>query len=76
MTPEESRWLREEITAMRRDLVEIKVTIARNTLSIEHHIKRTDLLEGQVNNFWTKALSVGGVLSGIAVAVSKLMGWA
>lgn len=38
-------WLREELKALRDGVTETKVTLARNTESLEIHVKRTDLAE-------------------------------
>lgn len=39
-----------KIDKMDDDLIEIKITMARNTLSLEQHMKRTDMLENIVEH--------------------------
>jgi hypothetical protein len=38
----------ERVGRIQSDVSEMKVDVAKNTLSLEYHIKRTDLLEGVI----------------------------
>lgn len=40
--------MREDFVATRSHLASIDVTLAKNTADVEHHIKRTDVLEERV----------------------------
>lgn len=37
------------ITSLQEDMTEVKVTLAKNTESLEHHVKRTDTLQDMVD---------------------------
>jgi len=39
---------KEVLNKIQEDVTEIKVTLARNTESLEHHIQRTDMLQDMV----------------------------
>ena len=83
-------WLREEMTALRRDTGEMKVTLASQAQDISHHIRRTDLLEKRVEQVADsvaplkahlqgvqgvgKALAVLATLVAIAAGLAKLLG--
>jgi hypothetical protein len=84
-------WLREEMTELRRDMSEMKVTLATQAQSIDHHIRRTDLLEQRVEQVAEsvaplkshleglrgigKALAVVATLVAVATGVAKLLGY-
>lgn len=40
--------IKEDLKAIRGDVNSIKIDVARNTVSLEHHVKRTDLLQNLV----------------------------
>lgn len=40
--------IKEDLKTIKHDLTEIKVNVARNTVSLEHHISRTDTLQNIV----------------------------
>lgn len=40
--------IKEDLKAIKSDVNSIKLDVARNTVSLEHHVKRTDLLQNLV----------------------------
>ncbi len=65
-------WLRAEMTELRRDLGEMKVTLATQAQSIDHHIRRTDLLERRVEQVAESVSPLKAHLAGIQ-GISKLL---
>ena len=45
----DSNKLEEKLDKMHDDIVEIKVTMARNTASLEHHVERTAIAEENIS---------------------------
>ena len=70
MNPDE----RKALFDILKDVTDVKVTLARNTASLDLHMRRTDLLEAKVDAFWPKVLSAAGVLVGMVVGIAKLLG--
>lgn len=60
----------EEIT---QQISEITVTMAVNTESLKQHMKRSDLLEAQVNNLPQKVLIFISIIGGIITILSKVL---
>ncbi len=65
-------------------LDESNATHVRNTTTLEHHVRRTDLLEAQIAPLQThvavvaalgKTFALVGTLVGILVGIAKLFGW-
>ena len=58
--------LKADIKDIKSDVVEIKQHVAKNTVSLDHHIKRTDLNEERIQKieYWLL-----GLLSAVLVAV-------
>lgn len=65
------------------DISDIKITMARNTISLEEHMRRTTMLEQQIVPLVRRSNMLDGVLkflgllalfSSIAAAVSRLLG--
>jgi hypothetical protein len=63
-----------KIDAIKQDVHEIKVILAVNTASLETHIKRTALLEQKVESFWSKALVMVSLISGLTLLGRLLLG--
>lgn len=40
--------LRDDVKEIRKDMVHVKETLVRNTVSLEHHVARTDLAEARI----------------------------
>ena len=57
----------DDVKAIRNDLSDIKVDVARNTVSLEHHIARTDVAERRLEKLEMVfiSLAVIGVLGGV-----------
>lgn len=75
----DSKWLiaqlekhDKKLDNIQKDVSEINVIMATNTASLEYHIKRTDLLQTQVNNIPQKALIIISIIGGIVTIASKL----
>lgn len=70
--------LRTDVAEIRKDVNEIKVTLAVNTENIQHHIKRTDALQEMVSEFKTHITIVNTAVSvllwvgGVIVALDQL----
>ena len=45
------------------DITDIKVTMTRNTATLEEHVRRTDILEKKVQPMWTTYKIIAGVIS-------------
>lgn len=69
---EDIAFIRDDIKSITSDMTEMRVWLAKNTESLEHHIKRTDLLQGKVEmmdehvNFiknLTKIIAIAGTVS-------------
>lgn len=58
--------LKQDIREIKTDIVEIKTTLARNTESLEHHVKRTDLNEVRI---YTLEKWLLGSLAAILLAI-------
>lgn len=52
-------------------LDKIEVTLARNTVSLEHHIKRTDALETRVESVLPRLMWALSILSAIVVLAKQ-----
>ncbi len=72
----------EELTHLRAEAAEIKITLARNTTSLEYHIKRTDNLEKKLEPVEQHVDQVRGAFKfigllslvvGIAAAAARLV---
>jgi hypothetical protein len=61
-----------KIDEIQRDIADIKVTLAVNTVSLQDHMKRTELLETKIENTWSKALTIVSLIAGLT-AVAKLL---
>lgn len=51
-----------------KDIGEVKVVMARNTTSLEEHIKRTNELEKKVIPLWNLFIIGSGIISIISIA--------
>lgn len=87
---DDMKWLREQITALRADVSQNTATLARNTVSLEHHIRRTDLLETSVDKLRTefkpvalhvaivgavgKGIGIIGTIVGIGAGLARIFG--
>jgi hypothetical protein len=78
----DQRELHHKIDKLQEDITEIKVTMARNTESLEHHMRRTDALESIVdilrsnyNNVQGvfKLLGILGIIAGVVLATLQIM---
>lgn len=58
----------EDVREIRRDVAEIKETLKVNTADVAHHIKRTDLLESEVESV-VVLIKSGRLLVKVAVGV-------
>jgi hypothetical protein len=61
-----------KIDEIQRDIADIKTTLAVNTVSLQQHMKRTDLLETKVDSTWSKALTIVSLIAGLT-ALAKLL---
>lgn len=52
---------KEVLNRIQEDVTEIKVTLAKNTESLEHHIKRTDTLQEMVDPVYQHYMAVKAV---------------
>jgi archaellum component FlaC len=52
----------DRVNEIRNDVIEIKVTMATNTASLQEHMRRTALLENQVEPLRAHVTMVNGVL--------------
>jgi len=75
----DSKWLEkrldkqdEKLDKITQHIAEINVTLGINTESLKTHIKRTDLLESQLNSLPSRALIYISILSGVLAVASKL----
>lgn len=75
----DSKWLvaqlekhDEKLDNIQKDVSKINVIMATNTASLEYHVKRTDLLQIQVNSIPQKALIIISIIGGIVTIASKL----
>lgn len=59
--------IKEDLRAIRSDVTNIRVDVARNTISLDTHIKRTDLLEKIV------LMIVGAIVVAVLGGVIKLL---
>lgn len=59
------------------DIGEVKVIMAKNTVSLQEHIKRTNILEKQVAPMWTtyKALAVLISFTFVAAAILEILAY-
>ncbi len=59
--------VKESLKAIQGDINTIKVDVAKNTVSLEHHVKRTDISERRLERLEQLliALAVVSVLGGI-----------
>lgn len=64
--------LKDGMKEVRGSLSDINVTLAKQHVSLEDHIRRTLILEKRVDGMWLKVMSVVGGLMGIATAAIKL----
>lgn len=62
--------VRKDVKSIKDDINDIKTSIAVNTLSLQHHIKRTDLSEQRLGKIesWTLGLLTAILLAVIAAA--------
>ena len=51
----------------------INVTLARNTSSLEEHVKRTNMLEEKINPVWLSFKSVGFFIGALTI-ISTIVG--
>lgn len=65
--------LEEKVDHIQQNMAEINKTLAVNTESLIHHVKRTDLLEAKINSLPQKALTYVSLLSGVLAILSKLL---
>jgi hypothetical protein len=59
--------IKDDLRAIRADISEIKIDVARNTESLDHHIKRTDLLERIL------LIIIGAIVTGFLGIVVKVL---
>ena len=64
---------RKDVAGIKEDLIEIKIWLAKNTESLDYHIKRTNILEQKVDHVdehvqFMKSLSKILTVSGTIVA--------
>jgi len=55
-------------------LAKIREQIAANTAHLAEHMRRTDLLEKRMDNFWNKALLAISILGGVLTLVKAAQG--
>jgi hypothetical protein len=63
----------QKLDKIQEDLTAIKTTLAVNTASLQHHIKRTDLLEQQVNSLPQKVLVFLSIAGGAVALIKNLL---
>lgn len=66
-------WVVRKLERLVDDVTEVRVTLAKNTESLEHHVRRTDLLEKRVDGLWLRVLTVVGGLVGIAAGIARIV---
>jgi len=52
----------ERVNEVRKDVQDVKVTMARNTSSLEEHMRRTEILERQIEPLRSHVTMVNGIL--------------
>lgn len=75
----DNKRVEDKIDKIVEDISEIKVTMARNTGSLETHIRRTELLEGRLepvekqSNMILGAAKLIGIIAAIAAIVEVIV---
>lgn len=64
---------RKDISDIKDDLTEIKVWLARNTESLEYHIKRTNILEQRMDHV-DSHVTMMQTIAKVAVAAAGVIG--
>jgi hypothetical protein len=62
-----------KLDKIQEDIGEIKVTLGKNTASLEEHMRRTEALEKRVESLWSKALLVVSLLGGVLTVAKALI---
>jgi hypothetical protein len=67
--------LKDDIKAIRTHMSEVRVDIARNTVSLEHHVKRTDLAEQRIIRVenWLLGLLSTLIISVVGLVIKSLL---
>lgn len=74
---EELKEIRDDVKEIRNDIGDIKITMARNTDSLEYHIRRTDILESKVTEVDKHIIVVQGIMRiGTILATLIASAWA
>ena len=74
------RELRNDVKELRQEVADVRSTLVRNTSSLEHHIRRTDLLEESLDLMRVELkpisthVAVVGALAKIVVFAGSLVG--
>jgi len=63
--------IKEDLRAIRHDVGEIKITLAVNTESLVHHLKRTEISERRLEKL--EAVLIGIAAVGVLGGVVKLL---
>lgn len=63
----------EKIDCTNAHLGRLEIILERNTVSLEHHIKRTDILEARVDSVLPKILWSLSIVSAVVVLAKQLM---
>jgi hypothetical protein len=65
--------IKKDLKEIRRDVTDIKTDVARNTVSLDHHIKRTALAEDRIMRleYWMLGL-LATILAGVVIRLIVL----
>lgn len=66
--------IKNDISEIKKDITDIKITMSVNTASLEHHVKRTNLLEELVNHVRKQVEPVLQAYNSL-VWLGKIIGW-
>jgi hypothetical protein len=66
--------IKDDIKAIRSDVADIKTTLAVNTESLVHHVRRTDAAERRIEKLEDWALKLLGALVGSGILA--VLAWA
>lgn len=57
------------------DITDIKITMTRNTASLEEHVRRTNILEKKVAPMWKTYITLAGIvgLTFIVAAIIEIL---
>lgn len=87
MNNDDVKYMRNLLDKLREGQAEMNVTLARNTASLEEHVKRTNILEAKVDGVDVRLKPIENNLTGVKfvlkalavalplLATAKALGW-